>query len=129
VLKTSVKKSIVMVLLMMVVGGAIRVDATSFDPLPRKEEPAAPAMAPGDTVFLFHSGTREVLGLLKPGDVLGVFRTLPDGTSRPVGTIRAAAFVGEFCLKGEVTDGKILPQDVAEKDRVYLLVTAQALCR
>jgi hypothetical protein len=128
-MRTGVMELMAAVLLAVAAGGAIPANATSFDPLPRAEEPATPAMAPGDTVYLFHSGTKEVLGVLKAGDVLGAYRTGPDGSFRPVGTIRAVAFAGEFCLRGEVTAGKILPQDIAEKDRVHFLVITQAICR
>lgn len=116
-------------LLLIVAGGALRVGATSFNPLPFERDLSAPEMAPGDTVFLFHSGTGETRSSLLPGATLGVSRLDSEGKHRPVGTIRAAAFVGEFCLRGEVTEGKILLHDLAEKDHVYYLVIPEILCR
>ena len=125
---TCTAKLVVLILVLMVVGGGARVGATSFDPLPREQETAAREISPGETVFLFHSGTPEVRRSLKIGDVLGVFRVGRDGSIRSVGGIRATAFVGEFCLRGEVIEGRILQQDVAEKNRTYLLVIQGALC-
>jgi hypothetical protein len=102
--------------------------ATSYDPLPREEEPAGMEMAGGATVFLFHSGTEQVRRSLQVGDVLEVSRVGPDGASRGVGKIRVAAFLGAVCLRGEVLEGKVRQHDLAEKDGVYCLVIPEAVC-
>ncbi len=120
---------IALLLSVLVAGWPIHSSATSFDPLPREQEPSAQEMDSGDTVFLFHSGTAQGLRSLKIGDVLGVSRIGPDGRNRIVGAIQASAFVGEFCLRGEVVEGKILPHDLVENDHVYFLVIPEALCR
>ena len=125
---TRTARLIALVLLVVITARATRVCATSFDPLPREQGSAEQEMLSGDTVFLFHSGTREMRRSLTIGDVLGVFRIGPDGRTRTVGSIRATAFVGEFCLRGEVVAGNILPHDVAEKNRVFLLVIQENLC-
>jgi len=117
-----------LVLLMFAATGAIRAGATSFDPLPREQEQAAQAIAPGETTFLFHSGTAETHRSFAIGEVLAVFRFRPDGRRRAVGAIRITAFAGEFCIRGQVVEGTILPNDVAELNHVCLLVIQGTLC-
>lgn len=124
---TRTTKLLAVVLLALVVSGINRIGATSFDPLPRDPEPATQEIASGASLFLFHSGTDEIRRSLKIGDVLDVFRIGPDGRIRTVGAVRATAFAGEFCLRAEVVSGKILPHDVAEKNRFFLLVIPEAL--
>ncbi len=117
------------VLLLMVTGGVLRVRATSFNPLPFERDLSALEMVPGDTVFLFRSDTGEARNSFNPGVAIGVSRIDSEGKIRLVGTIRAVAPVGEFCLRGEVIEGKILLHDLAEKDHVYYLVILEVLCR
>lgn len=117
------------VLLMIVAVGVLRVGATSFNPLPFERDLSAPAMVPGDIVFLFHSGTGEVRDSLNPGATVGVSRVDSEGNRRSVGTLRVAAFVGEFCLRSEVTEGEILLHDLAERDHIYYRVIPEILCR
>jgi hypothetical protein len=104
------------------------VAATSYDPLPRQDEPAGMELTAGMTVFLFHSGTEQVRQSLHVGDVLEISRVGPDGASLSVGKIRVAAFLGAVCLRGEVLEGRIRPHDLAEKDGVYYLVIPEAVC-
>lgn len=126
-LGTRTTKLLAVVLLALAVCGVHRVGATSYDPLPRDPEPATQEIAPGASLYLFHSGTDEIRRSLKIGDVLDVLRIGPDGRTRTVGAVRATAFAGEFCLRAEVVSGKILPHDVALKKRLFLLVIPEAL--
>jgi hypothetical protein len=117
------------VLLAAVIVGPMKAYGTSYDPLPHGEEgTAATAMAPGATVYLFHSGTEEVRRSMRVGDVLVVSRPGEYGTSRTVGKIQVAAPAGAFCLRGEVLDGSIHLQDLASREGVYCLVVPEVVC-
>jgi len=103
--------------------------ATSYNPLTPDGEAVAP-LAPGATVFLFHSGTEETRRSIRAGDVIPVYRPLVSGRNVAVGTIRVEAAAGELCFRGQVLEGEIQTNDVAAAGVVSCLVISSAApCR
>lgn len=82
----------------------------------------------GDIVYMFHSGTAEVMRTIRAGDILTVYRVNSSCEVKTVGKIRVISYVGETYLKGEVTEGEIKRDDIAEKGGVSLLVISVSMC-
>jgi len=77
---------------------------------------------------MFHSGTAEVMRTIRAGDILTVYRVSSSCEAKTVGKIRVLSYVGETYLKGEVTEGEIKRDDIAEKGGVSLLVISVSMC-
>lgn len=83
----------------------------------------------GDTVYLFHSGTKDVRAAIHNGDTLAVYRITSNCEVMPVGIVKVISFVGETYLKTEVFAGEIKPDDIAKKDMVSCLVISAGVCK
>ncbi len=102
--------------------------ATSFNPL-AGDERAAPGLAAGATVFLFHGGTGEAQGSSGPGAVLVALRPRMSGRSEPVGRVRVDAAAGALCFRGEVVEGELLPLDLVHAGGAsFLVIPTDAPC-
>jgi len=86
------------------------------------------AFKKGDILYMFHSGTAEVMRTIRAGDILTVYRVSSSCEAKTVGKIRVLSYVGETYLKGEVTEGEIKRDDIAEKGGVSLLVISVSMC-
>jgi hypothetical protein len=82
----------------------------------------------GDIAYMFHSGTAEVMKAIAVGDILTVYRISSSCEAKTVGIIRVISYVGGTYLKGEVTEGEIKRDDIAEKGGVSLLVISASMC-
>ena len=82
----------------------------------------------GDISYMFHSGTADVMRTISVGDILTVYRVSPSCEAKTVGKIRVLSYVGGTYLKGEVTEGEIKRDDIAEKGGVSLLVISVSMC-
>ena len=85
-------------------------------------------MQEGEIVYLFHSGIDQVKSTVHPGDVLLVYRITSLCEMTVVGKIKVISYVGETYLKGEVIEGEIRVNDVAQIGKVSCLVINASPC-
>ena len=104
--------------------------ATSFFPvqLYHRQEKLETSIRTGETVYLFHSGTRDVTRGIHPGDVLTVHRTSSSCQAKVVGKIKVLSYVGETYIKGEVMEGEVRADDIATGGDVSCLVVSVGIC-
>jgi hypothetical protein len=86
------------------------------------------AFKKGEIVYMFHSGTAEVMRIIRVGDNLMVYRVSSSCEAKTVGKIKVLSYVGGTYLKGEVTEGKIRRDDIVEKGNVSCLVISAGMC-
>ncbi len=75
----------------------------------------------GGIVFLFHSGTPDVIKAFGDKGVLTVFGKR-HGKIMPVGKIKVLLSIGEYYLKAEVIEGEVRHDDIAKHDGASSLV-------
>jgi hypothetical protein len=111
-------------------GFPLSVSAVSYFPVPlyHRQEKIEYAVKPGETVFLFHSGTADVKRSVHPNDVLVVHRVDSSCKAREVGKIRVLSYAGETYIKGEVIEGEVRADDIAKKGEVSFLVIYAGIC-
>jgi len=104
--------------------------AVSYPPAPLYHHVAKSetVMAPGDVVYLFHSGTDEINNAIHVDDILTVYRIDPSCEIREAGKIKVTSHIGETYLKGEVIEGEIRPNDIAKKGKISLLIISAGAC-
>jgi hypothetical protein len=104
--------------------------ASSYFPVPlyHRQERLEPPMKPGETVYLFHSGTPDVRRRIHVNDILTVYRINPSCKANEVGRMRVISFVGETYIKGDVLEGEIRADDVGKKGGVSCLVIIAGIC-
>lgn len=102
---------------------ASTVDATSYRIIEEHRELTNRAvMTVGMTVYLFHSGTKDVRNALQVNDILEVYRDTPSCGRQKVGRIKVLLFSRQNYLKAEVVEGELKHGDIARKDAVSCLV-------
>ncbi len=126
-------KTTAIVLLLMFSSGLnvpLSAFAASYFPVPlfHRQEKLETSMRPGETVYLFHSGTQDVKKGIHPNDVLMVHRINRSCQAVEVGKIKVISYVGETYVKGEVIEGEVRADDIAKKGDVSFLVVFAGIC-
>jgi hypothetical protein len=75
----------------------------------------------GGIVYLFHSGTPDVVNAFGSDGVLTVFGKR-SGKIKAVGKVKVLLSIGEYYLKAEVIEGEIRHDDIAKYDGAASLV-------
>ncbi len=84
-------------------------------------------MKVGTRLYLFHSGTKEVMTSINVNDSLSVYREYPAGfseESREVGKVRVLSPLGDYYFDGEVIRGEVKAGDLAKKGTVACYITS-----
>ncbi len=121
----------VITVLILLLSGGVAVPTASGVSYPVQlyhEEVRHDKFVKGDTVYMFHSGTEEIMKTIHVNDTLAVYRTSPSCEVTPIGIIKVISFVGNNYIKGEVFVGEIKPDDIARKDKVSCLVVSAEVC-
>lgn len=80
---------------------------------------------PGDTVYLFHSGTDEVKKIICVGETIPVYdEVYAKGVTKrtEVGKVQVLEYAGEHQFKARVVEGKIKNGNVAVKENAACMV-------
>ena len=113
-------------LLIMIISSAA--SAASYTPSFRLIPDGRSEVVKGGLVYLFHSGTQDIVNTLHSGDVLVVYRINPLCKMEEVGRVRFVKFVGELYLEAEVIDGELKAGDIAKEKNISCLVVATEPC-
>ncbi|WP_136524133.1 hypothetical protein [Geomonas ferrireducens] len=113
------------VLLLASVAWAVSYPPTAVEPNYLKDEDV---MRSGVKLYLFHSGTQDVLGAIKPGQVLTGYREYPpdlSDTTKETGKVRVITTLGPYYFEAEVIEGFVRPGSIALKGAIGCLVTTR----
>jgi hypothetical protein len=102
--------------------------AASYTPSFRLIPDGGSAVVKGGLVYLFHSGTPDIVNTLHSGDVFVVYRIDPLCKMEEVGRVRFVKFVGELYLEAEVIEGELKAGDIAKEKNISFLVVATEPC-
>lgn len=83
------------------------------------------AVKEGGIVYLFHSGTPDVIKAFGDKGILEVFGKR-HGKVTAVGKVKVLVSIGEYYLKAEVIEGEIRHDDIARHDGASSLVILEA---
>jgi hypothetical protein len=75
----------------------------------------------GGIVYLFHSGTPDVIKAYESNSTLTVYGKRHNEIKK-VGKIKVLLSIGEYYLKAEVIEGEVRHDDIAKKDGASSLV-------
>ncbi len=118
----------ILLLLAITVSAPLAAFGVSYPPSLYHKAERHDTFVKGDVVYLFHSGTTDIMKTIHVGDTLAVYRTTPECEVVPIGIIKVISFIGETYLKGEVFAGEIRPDDIAKKEKVSCLVISAGIC-
>jgi hypothetical protein len=118
----------ILIVVMSIIVSSPAAHAVSYPPQLYHREVRQDKFIKGDVVYLFHSGTEDVMNTIRVNDNLTVYRISPSCEVKPVGIIKVISFAGETYLKGEVFAGEIKPDDIAKKGSVSFFVVSMDVC-
>ncbi len=116
------------ILLSLAIGALSAAHATNSPPPFRLIPRSGSTVVKGGSVYLFHSGTRDITGTVRRGDIFIVYRINPSCKMEEVGKIRFVDFVGETYMEAEVIDGKLKSGDIARKGNISCLIVPAEPC-
>jgi hypothetical protein len=114
---------LLLVLIIPVTGSAV-----SYQPPLRLIPDSGSEVVKGGTVYLFHSGTRDIVQTIHGGDIFIVYRINSSCKMEEVGAVRFVKFVGEIYLEAEVVRGELKAGDIARLKNISCLVVATEQC-
>ncbi|HMK44668.1 MAG TPA: hypothetical protein VK445_11095 [Dissulfurispiraceae bacterium] len=102
--------------------------AVSYQPPFRLIPDSKAIVVKGGTVYLFHSGSPDIINSMRNNDILVVYRTGTKCALEEVGRVRFVAFVGATYMETEVIEGELHAGDIARKENIAGLVVALEPC-
>jgi hypothetical protein len=121
--------SICIVLLgMFCVTAPLTAFAVSYQPPFRLSPDGRSVVVKGGNVHLFHSGTRDITGMVHSGDIFTVYRISSSCKMEKVGQVRFMSFVGDTYIEAEVIEGELMAGDIAKKGNISCLIISTEPC-
>jgi hypothetical protein len=102
--------------------------AVSYQPPFRLSPDSGSVVVKGGSVYLFHSGTRDITGTVRSGDIFIVYRMSPSCIMYEVGKVRFVNFHGDTYMEAEVIEGELKAGDIAKKGSISCLIVSMEPC-
>ncbi len=102
--------------------------AVSYQPSFRLSPESESVVVKGGSVYLFHSGTHDVTGTVRSGDIFIVYRISESCKMEEVGKVRFMNFVGDTYIEAEVIEGELKAGDIAKKGNISFLIVPTKPC-
>ena len=102
--------------------------AVSYQPTFRLSPGGGSVVSKGGSVYLFHSGTRDITDRVSSGDIFIVYRINPSCKMEEVGKVRFANFHGDTYIEAEVIEGELKAGDIARKGNISCLIVSTEPC-
>jgi hypothetical protein len=127
-MKKNIIRICLVVVIMFCVNAPSTVSAVSYQPPFRLIPGGGSVVVKGGSVYLFHSGTRDIMGTVHGGDIFIVYRLTPSCKMEEVGKIRFVDFHGDTYMEAEVIGGELKAGDIAKKGNISCLIVSTELC-
>ena len=102
--------------------------AVSYQPAFRLTPDSGSVVVKGGSVYLFHSGTRDITDTVHGGDIFIVYQISPSCTMHEVGKVRFVNFVGDTYMEAQVIEGELKAGDIAKKGNISCLIVSTEPC-
>ena len=102
--------------------------AVSYQPTFRLSPDSGSVVVKGGSVYLFHSGTHDITGTVRSGDIFIVYRIGPSCIMHEVGKVRFMNFHGDTYMEAEVIEGELKAGDIAKKGNISCLIVSTEPC-